>query len=177
MEEVWFWEGFWARFSSLARWCRGPILRPYPTTCSKVCRFESHCAQFWKCIKLVHQSECINCKVFWIWRFTDSNLALVFFESLTNQWRQSSGGSRPGVLGDSQMGSHQTYHLLTQGSLWQSLDITQKWSTFVGQESGYFCWSNYSIFQRLTTVWKRIILLIKKTFEADSKRWASFFTS
>jgi len=41
--------------------------------------------------------------------------------------------------------------------------------TFSGQDIGYFCWSNYEIFQGITTV-KRFISLIQKTFEAWLKR-------
>ena len=60
--------------------------------------------------------------------------------------------------------------LNAEGSLRQS----QKWP-FAGQESGYFCWSNYAIFQETTIVSMRFI--IQKTFEASTKRRASFFTS
>jgi len=29
---------------------------------------------------------------------------------------------------------------------------SKKWLSCVGQQSGYFCWSNYAFFQRITTV-------------------------
>jgi len=32
------------------------------------------------------------------------------------------------------------------------LGSTQKWLPFVGQESGYFCFLNYAIFQEITIV-------------------------
>jgi len=49
--------------------------------------------------------------------------------------------------------------------------------TFCRSKSGYFCWSNYAIFQGKTTVWKRFISSIQKRFETGPKQWASFFTS
>jgi len=42
--------------------------------------------------------------------------------------------------------------LNTPASLRQSLGITQKWLPFLGQQNGYFWWSNYAIFQGITTV-------------------------
>ena len=41
---------------------------------------------------------------------------------------------------------------LSQGFLRQLLGITQKWLSIVGQENGYFCWSDYAIFQGINTV-------------------------
>jgi len=66
--------------------------------------------------------------------------------------------------------------LNTKGCLQQSLCVTQK-PIICRSKSGYFCWSNYAIFQGITTVWKRFISLIQKTFEMGPKQWASFFTS
>ena len=42
--------------------------------------------------------------------------------------------------------------LKTPSFLLQSLCITQKCLLSAGQESGYFCWSKYAIFQGITTV-------------------------
>ena len=66
--------------------------------------------------------------------------------------------------------------LNTKDCLRQSLCVTQE-AIFFRSKSGYFCWSNYTIFQRITTVWKRFVWLIQKTFETGPKEWASFFTS
>jgi len=52
-----------------------------------------------------------------------------------------------------------------------------KETMFYRSKSGYFCWSNYAIFQGRNTVWKRFISLVQKTFELGPKQWASFFTS
>jgi len=41
---------------------------------------------------------------------------------------------------------------LSQGFQRQLLGITQKWLSIVGQENGYFCWSDYAIFQGINTV-------------------------
>jgi len=65
--------------------------------------------------------------------------------------------------------------LNTKGCLRQSLCVTQKRLSFVGQK-WLFCWSNYPMFQGITTVWKRFISLIQKTFETGPKQWALFFT-
>jgi len=82
----------------------------------------------------------------------------------------SSGGSRPGVWGGSQIGGLQKgIHLLE----YQRLS-----AKIVGYHtSGYFCWSNYAILRRITTVWKRFVSFIQKTFETGPKEWVSFFTS
>jgi len=64
-----------------------------------------------------------------------------------------SGGSRPGVCGGSQIEGRQKFlHLLK----YQRLSATKK-VIFCRLKSGYFCWSNYAVFQGRTTVWKRFI--------------------
>jgi len=73
---------------------------------------------------------------------------------------QNSGGSRPGVWGGSQIGESQKCLHLPK---YQRVSATKE-VIFCGSKSGYFCWSNYAIFQRITTVWKRFISLIQKTF-------------
>jgi len=75
-------------------------------------------------------------------------------------------------------GSQKGLHLLK----YQRLSATvvghnKKVVTFCRPKSGYFCWSNYAIFQGITTVWKHFISLIQKTFETGPKQWSSFFTS
>ena len=59
---------------------------------------------------------------------------------------------------------------------YQRLSATKE-VIFCTSESGYFCWSNYAIFQGIATLWKRFISLIQKTFERGPKQWVSFFTS
>jgi len=81
------------------------------------------------------------------------------------------GGSS--VWGGSQIGGRQKcLHLLKYQRLSAKKEVI-----FCKSKSGYFCWSNYAIFQGITTVWKRFISLIQKTFETGSKQWASFFTT
>ena len=76
-----------------------------------------------------------------------------------------SGGSRPGVWGGSQIGGRQNcLHLLS----YQRLSATKE-VIFCRSKSGYFCWSNYAIFQGITTIWKRFVSLIQKTFEPGSQ--------
>ena len=75
--------------------------------------------------------------------------------------------------GGSQIGERQKcLHLLKYQRLSETKEVI-----FCRSKSGYFCWSNYAIFQGITTVWKRFISLIQKTFETGSKQWASFFTT
>ena len=90
-----------------------------------------------------------------------------------------SGGSRPGVWGGSQSGGGlKCLHLLKYQRLSATIVVCHtKEVMFCRSKSGYFCWSIYAIFQGITTVWKRFISLIQKTFETGPKQWASFFTS
>jgi len=54
------------------------------------------------------------------------------------------------------------------------MGITQKWLPVLGQENGYFCWSNCAIFQGISTVLDRLLSLIHKKFEAGPKRRSYF---
>jgi len=69
-------------------------------------------------------------------------------------------------------GSQKCLHLLKYQRLSAKKEVI-----FCKSKSGYFCWSNYAIFQGITTVWKRFISLIQKTFETGSKQWDSFFAT
>ena len=91
----------------------------------------------------------------------------------------SSGGSRAGVWGGSQIGGRQKcLHLLKYQRLSATIVVCYaKEVIFCRSKNSYFCWSNYAIFQGITTVWKRFISLIQKTFETGPKQWASFFAS
>ena len=92
---------------------------------------------------------------------------------------ENSGGSRPGVWGGgSQIGGRQKgLHLLKYQRLSSTIVVCHKNElTFCRPKSGYFCSSNYAIFQEITTVWKRYIYLIQKTFETGPRHCASFFT-
>jgi len=77
------------------------------------------------------------------------------------------------------LGGRQKYlHLLKCQRLSATIvECHMKVVTFCRSKSGYFCWSNYAIYQGITTVWKRFISLIQRTFETSPKQWASFFTS
>jgi len=99
---------------------------------------------------------------------------VIHIKNFTNLGSQSiSGGSRPGVWGgQSNWGAPKCLHLLK----YQTLSATKE-VIFCRSKSGYFCWSNCAIFQEITTVWKRFISLIQKTFETGPKQWAPFFTS
>ena len=78
-----------------------------------------------------------------------------------------------GFGGSSQIGGRQKcFHLLKNQRLSPTKEVF-----FRRSKSGYFCWSNYAILQGITTVWKRFVSLIQKTFETGPKQWASFFTS
>ena len=92
---------------------------------------------------------------------------------------QCSGGSRPGVWGGSQTeGRLKCLHLLKYQRLSATIVACHtKEVFFCRSKSGYFCWSNYAIFQGITTVWKRFSSLIQKKFQTGPKQWASFFTS
>jgi len=82
-------------------------------------------------------------------------------------------------LGGSQIGGRQKcLHLLKYQRLSATIVVCHtKEVIFCRSKSGYFCWSNYAIFQGITTVWKRFISLFQKTFETGPKQRASFFTS
>jgi len=82
------------------------------------------------------------------------------------------------AFGGSQIGGRQEgLHLLKYQSLSATIvGCNTEVATFCRPKSGYFCWSNYGIFQGKTTVWKRFISLIQKRFEMCPKQWASFFT-
>ena len=83
-----------------------------------------------------------------------------------------SGGSRPGVWG-----APKCLHMLnTKGYLRQSLCVTQKRLSFVGQKVAILL-VELCYFQGIITVSKRFISLIQKTFETGPRQWASFFTS
>jgi len=66
----------------------------------------------------------------------------------------ASGGSRPGVWGGSQIeGSQKCLHLLKYQRLSATIVVCHtKEPIFCRSKSGYFCWSNYAIFQGITTV-------------------------
>ena len=82
-------------------------------------------------------------------------------------------------LGGSQIwGRQKCLHLLKNQRLSATIVVCHtKEVIFCRSRSGYFCGSNYAIFQRITAVWKRFISLIQITFETGPKQWASFFTS
>ena len=80
--------------------------------------------------------------------------------------------------GQSNWGRQKCFHLLKYQRLPATIVVCHtKEAIFCRSKSGYFCWSNYATFQGITTVWKRFILLIEKTFETGPEQWASFFTS
>jgi len=95
---------------------------------------------------------------------------------------ENSVGSRPGIWVGSRIGGRQKgqkgIHLFKYQRLSAIIvGCHTNVVTFCRPKSGYFCWSNYAIFQGITTVWKRLISLIQKKFETGPKQWASFFTS
>jgi len=86
----------------------------------------------------------------------DVRLALHALDMIPKHTRRISYGARPGVWGmQSNQRAPKIFACLnTSASLRQSLGITQKLLHFLGQENGYFCWSNFAIFQGITKQFK-----------------------
>jgi len=82
-------------------------------------------------------------------------------------------------LGGSQIeGCQEGLHLLKYQKLSATIVVCHTWEViFCSPIIGYFCWSNYAIFQGKNTDWKRFISLIQKRSETGPKQWALFFTS
>jgi len=102
-----------------------------------------------------------------------------YVQRRSSHMQQHSGGSRPGVWGvQSNWGRQEGLHLLKYQSLSATIvGCNTKVVAFCRPKSGYFCWSNYAIFQGKTTVWKRFVSLIQNRFESGPKQWVSFFAS
>jgi len=103
---------------------------------------------------------------------TEQLTHMAFRQHLLFKYVRTSGGSRPGVWAGNQIRGRQKVFTFsnTPASLGQSLGIAQKWLPFLGQENGNFYWSNYAIFQGITTLQNRLLSLSHKTFEACAKR-------
>jgi len=92
----------------------------------------------------------------------------------TNQWQIQTrrlGGSQ--IEGAKKVFTFLKYQRLSA----KIVGCHTKVITFCRPKSGHFCWSNYAIFQGMTTDWKRFVSLIQKMFETGPKQWASFFPS
>jgi len=89
-----------------------------------------------------------------------------------------SGGSRPGVWGEVKFGGAKNVFtcLNTKGCLRQSLCVTQKRLSFVGQKMAVFV-GRTMLFFREQPQFESGLSLLQKTFETGPKQWASFFTS
>jgi len=86
---------------------------------------------------------------------------------------ESSGGSRSGLFeGNWNRWRQKRIHLFRYPRFSATIveHHTKVVVRFVDQESGYFCCSNYVIFQGITTAWKRFVSIIHKTLEVGPKR-------
>jgi len=81
-------------------------------------------------------------------------------------------------MGGSQIGGREKcLHLNTKGCLRQSLCVTQKRLSFPCQKVAIIVGRTMLFFQGITTVWKRFLSLVQKTFEMGRNQWTSFYTS
>jgi len=103
-------------------------------------------------------------------------------QTVSTSWRarteKSDKHRQPVADPDQAFGGRQKCpHLLKYQRLSATIVVCHtKEAIFCRSKSGCFCWSNHAILQVITTVWKRFISLIQKTFETGPKQWASFFT-
>jgi len=138
---------------SVTGWCTGGVfvyrIKTWHTVSQRTSSWSTSC-------KFAYRIETWHTISSWLERSGDQRKVR---KVTSYQWRFQTRR-----LGGSQIGGRQEcVHLLK----YQTLSATKQ-VIFCRSKRCYFCWSNYAIFQVITTVWKRSISLIQKTFETNS---------